>query len=155
MATALQASGRSNSLLDLPFYIGFIMRLIELFETAKLIELKKSTMKSYVKKAGQDNADRASSDSFISGKNGDKYNKAPDDTRKDRNRDKGIGSALDKISKDKVDEAKAKKKVEKSTPRNFVAKNVQTSGAGSHSDRKHNRKEKHKKSPERSDSDFL
>jgi hypothetical protein len=37
-----------------------------------------------------------------------------------------------------------KKKVPATTPRNFVAKNAKTSGAGSHSDKKFNRKEKHK-----------
>lgn len=39
----------------------------------------------------------------------------------------------------------AKKPVVKSPPpRNFVAKNAQTSGAGSHVDKKYTRKEKHK-----------
>jgi len=42
-------------------------------------------------------------------------------------------------------EAKPKKKVQAPTPRNFVAKNAQTSGAGSHNDKKFSRKEKHKK----------
>ncbi len=37
-----------------------------------------------------------------------------------------------------------KKKVPATTPRNFVAKNSKTSGAGPHSDKKHSRKEKHK-----------
>jgi hypothetical protein len=37
-----------------------------------------------------------------------------------------------------------KKKVPATTPRNFVAKNAKTSGAGSHTDKKYNRKEKHK-----------
>lgn len=42
-------------------------------------------------------------------------------------------------------EAKEKKKdIPASTPRNFVAKHAKTSGAGSHSDKKFNRKEKHK-----------
>ena len=40
-------------------------------------------------------------------------------------------------------EAKTKKK-EAPAPRNFVAKHAKTSGAGSHSDTKYNRKEKHK-----------
>lgn len=45
-------------------------------------------------------------------------------------------------------ESKEKKKsVPASTPRNFVAKNAKTSGAGSHSDKKYNRKEKHKGKP--------
>ena len=43
-------------------------------------------------------------------------------------------------------EAKAKKKPVAPTPRNFGAKHAKTSGAGSHSDKKHNRKEKHKNS---------
>ena len=41
-------------------------------------------------------------------------------------------------------EAKEKKKVPATTPRNFVAKNAKTSGAGSHTAKKHTRKEKHK-----------
>lgn len=40
---------------------------------------------------------------------------------------------------------KANKKVTPPTPRNFVAKNAQRSGAGSHTDKKYSRKEKHKK----------
>jgi hypothetical protein len=43
-------------------------------------------------------------------------------------------------------ETKSKKLVVKSPPpRNFVAKNSKTSGAGSHTSKKHSRKEKHKK----------
>ncbi len=38
-----------------------------------------------------------------------------------------------------------KKKVTPPAPRNFVAKHAKRSGAGSHSDTKYNRKEKHKK----------
>ena len=37
-----------------------------------------------------------------------------------------------------------KLKVTSPPPRNFVAKNAKTSGAGSHADKKFNRKEKHK-----------
>lgn len=40
---------------------------------------------------------------------------------------------------------KANKKVEPPAPRNFVAKNAKRSGAGSHTDPKYSRKEKHKK----------
>ncbi len=43
------------------------------------------------------------------------------------------------------------KKVQAPAPRNFVAKNAKTSGAGSHSDNKFNRKEKHKNTPKDSD----
>lgn len=35
----------------------------------------------------------------------------------------------------------------KPTPRNFVAKHAQRSGAGAHSPKKYTRKEKHKKKP--------
>jgi hypothetical protein len=46
-------------------------------------------------------------------------------------------------------ESKPKKQVVKSPPpRNFVAKNAKTSGAGPHSPKKFNRTEKHKKLPE-------
>jgi hypothetical protein len=42
-------------------------------------------------------------------------------------------------------EAKENKKVVKSpTPRNFVAKNAKTTGAGAHTSKKYTRKEKHK-----------
>jgi hypothetical protein len=37
-----------------------------------------------------------------------------------------------------------KKEVPSSTPRNFVAKHAKTSGAGSHTEKKFDRKEKHK-----------
>jgi hypothetical protein len=51
-------------------------------------------------------------------------------------------------------EAKPAKKVEVKSPppRNFVAKNAQTSGAGSHTSKKFTRKAKHK---DRDSSDFL
>jgi hypothetical protein len=41
-----------------------------------------------------------------------------------------------------------KKKVPATIPRNFVAKNAPTSGAGSHTEKKFTRKEKHPKKPE-------
>jgi len=43
-------------------------------------------------------------------------------------------------------EAKTEKKlvVKSPPPRNFVAKNAKTSGAGAHEPKKYNRKEKHK-----------
>ena len=52
-------------------------------------------------------------------------------------------------------EAKSKKKPTSPAPRNFVAKHAKTSGAGSHSDKKHSRKEKHKNNKERDTADFL
>jgi len=47
-------------------------------------------------------------------------------------------------------EAKTEKKMtlDAPKPRNFVAKNAKTSGAGSHASKKFSRKEKHKKSQE-------
>jgi hypothetical protein len=41
----------------------------------------------------------------------------------------------------------AKKTVPTTIPRNFVAKNAKTSGAGAHEEKKYTRKEKHKKEP--------
>ena len=43
-----------------------------------------------------------------------------------------------------------KKNVKAPSPRNFVAKNAQTTGAGSNTDKKYSRKEKHKKSTDKS-----
>jgi len=46
-------------------------------------------------------------------------------------------------------EVKVEKKTLKTpTPRNFVAKHAQTSGAGSHTSKKYSRKEKHKNQKE-------
>jgi hypothetical protein len=42
----------------------------------------------------------------------------------------------------------AKKPTDKPAVRNFVAKNAPKTGAGSHTDKKFNRKEKHKNKPE-------
>jgi hypothetical protein len=42
-------------------------------------------------------------------------------------------------------ESKTDKKKKMPPPRNFVAKNAPTTGAGSHTDKKYSRKEKHKK----------
>lgn len=44
-------------------------------------------------------------------------------------------------------ESKPNKKVEAPKPRNFVAKNAKTSGAGAHEPKKFTRKEKHKSKP--------
>ena len=41
-------------------------------------------------------------------------------------------------------ESKTKKKAEAPKPRNFVAKNAKTSGAGAHEPKKFSRKDKHK-----------
>jgi hypothetical protein len=61
-------------------------------------EVSKPTLARYVKAAGKDVEQRASSQSFASGKAGDKYNKA-DTTHKDTQREKGIDRALSRLSK--------------------------------------------------------
>jgi hypothetical protein len=66
---------------------------------SKVNELNKSTLGSYVKKAGQDIVDRSSSASFKSGAAGDKYNKA-DTSDKEARREKGIDRALSKLTKE-------------------------------------------------------
>lgn len=68
-----------------------------------LDELQKDTLKRYVKAAGKDVEQRASSQSFKSGQAGDKYNKA-DPTHKDTRREKGIDRALDKLTREQCDE---------------------------------------------------
>jgi hypothetical protein len=62
-------------------------------------ELKKSTLASYVKGAMKDREERATGASFKSGAAGDKYNKA-DETPKDVKREKGIDTALGKLTKE-------------------------------------------------------
>jgi hypothetical protein len=47
-----------------------------------------------------------------------------------------------------LESVRQNKKKEPPVTRNFVAKNAQTSGAGSHTEKKFKRKEKHKKPPE-------
>lgn len=61
-------------------------------------EVSKPTLARYVKAAGKDVEQRASSQSFKSGQAGDKYNKA-DVTHKDTRREKGIDRALSRLSK--------------------------------------------------------
>lgn len=61
-------------------------------------EISKPAMARYVKAASKDVEQRASSQSFASGKAGDKYNKA-DPTHKDTRREKGIDRALGRLSK--------------------------------------------------------
>lgn len=68
-----------------------------LAKESQVDELSKKTLTSYVKAAGEDKVQRASSDSFKSGSKGDKYNTA-DETHKDKMRDKGIDQALRKLS---------------------------------------------------------
>lgn len=65
---------------------------------SKVSEISKPTLARYVKAAGKDVEQRASSQSFKSGQAGDKYNKA-DVTHKDTQREKGIDRALSRLSK--------------------------------------------------------
>ena len=62
----------------------------------QLDELSKDTLKKYVKANKEDTVQRASSDSFKSGKAGDAYNKA-DETHKDKMREKGMDRAMSKL----------------------------------------------------------
>ena len=71
-------------------------------EVEQLEELSKSTLKSYVKANKEDTVQRASSDSFASGKAGDAYNKA-DETHKDKVREKGLDTALNKLTKEETE----------------------------------------------------
>ena len=73
-----------------------------LAKESRVDELSKKTLSSYVKAAGEDKVQRASSDSFKSGSKGDKYNTA-DDTHKDKMRDKGIDRALRKLSNENAE----------------------------------------------------
>lgn len=66
----------------------------------KVDEISKPAMARYVKAAGKDVEQRASSQSFKSGQAGDKYNKA-DTTHKDTRREKGIDRALGKLTREK------------------------------------------------------
>lgn len=68
-------------------------------ETEQIDELSKTTLKSYIKANKADTVQRASSDSFKSGKAGDVYNKA-DETHKDKMRERGLERALNKLSEE-------------------------------------------------------
>lgn len=68
-------------------------------------ELSKNTLRSYVKANKEDSVQRASSDSFKSGKAGDDYNKA-DEGHKDKMRERGLDRALDKIADPDYDKKK-------------------------------------------------
>lgn len=62
-------------------------------------EVSKPTLARYVKAAGKDVEQRASSQSFASGKRGDPYNKA-DSTHADTRREKGVDLALRKLTRE-------------------------------------------------------
>jgi hypothetical protein len=61
-------------------------------------EVSKATLGRYVKLAGVDTADRASSSSYKSGAAGDKYNKA-DPSRQEHNRERGIDRAITRLTR--------------------------------------------------------
>jgi hypothetical protein len=61
-------------------------------------EVSKDTLGRYIKLAGVDAADRASSSSYRSGAAGDKYNKA-DPSRQEVSRERGIDRAIKKLTK--------------------------------------------------------
>jgi hypothetical protein len=64
----------------------------------ELDEVSKDTLGRYVKLAGVDVADRASSSSYKSGAAGDKYNKA-DSSRQEQNRERGIDRAITRLTR--------------------------------------------------------
>ena len=68
-------------------------------QETNLPEISKPTLGRYIKAAGKDIEQRASSQSFKSGQAGDKYNKA-DVTHQDIRREKGIDRALSKLTRE-------------------------------------------------------
>jgi hypothetical protein len=75
------------------------LRLIKTQEGRREVdEVSKDTLGRYIKLAGIDAADRASSSSYRSGAAGDKYNKA-DPSRQEVSRERGIDRAIKKLTK--------------------------------------------------------
>ena len=75
------------------------LRLIKTQEGRQEVdEVSKDTLGRYIKLAGVDAANRASSSSYKSGAAGDKYNKA-DPSRQEVSRERGIDRAIKKITK--------------------------------------------------------
>jgi hypothetical protein len=62
-------------------------------------ELSKDKLSNYVKANANDQVQHASSQSFISGKNGDKYNTADAWDKRTTNRERGMDRALNKLSR--------------------------------------------------------
>lgn len=85
--------------------VRFVPERVKLYPLDKqgVAEISKPTLGRYIKAAGKDVEQRASSQSFKSGQAGDKYNKA-DTTHKDTRREKGIDRALDKLTREQCDE---------------------------------------------------
>ena len=74
-------------------------------------ELSKTTLGNYIKANKADTVDRASSDSFKSGKAGDTYNKA-DETHKDVMRKQGLDRAVNKLTKEETEEQQDTRKMQ-------------------------------------------
>jgi hypothetical protein len=71
----------------------------------KVNELSKGTLGNYVRANANDQVQHASSQSFMSGKKGDKYNTADAWDARTTKREKGMDRALNKLTKESLDEA--------------------------------------------------
>lgn len=69
-----------------------------------LAELAKQTLKNYIKANVEDRLLRQTGASFKSGKSGDEFNKA-EETDVDKKREKGMETALNKLTKEDLDES--------------------------------------------------
>lgn len=69
-----------------------------------LTEISKEKLKDYIRANVEDRLLRTSGASFKSGKAGDEYNKA-DETETDEKRKKGLDKAMDKLTKEDLDES--------------------------------------------------
>jgi hypothetical protein len=78
---------------------AWVKQTIEILNSNHQVdEVNKATLGRYVKLAGVDAADRASSSSYKSGAAGDKYNKA-DSSRQEQNRERGIDRAITRLTR--------------------------------------------------------
>jgi hypothetical protein len=78
---------------------AWVKQTIETLEGRREVdEVSKDTLGRYIKLAGVDAADRASSSSYQSGAAGDKYNKA-DTGRQEQNRERGIDRAITRLTR--------------------------------------------------------
>ena len=97
-AKTLQAKGKN-------------VAVIAHFSEEQIDELSKTTLGNYIKANKADTVDRASSDSFKSGKAGDVYNKA-DETHKDKMRSQGMDRAVSKLTKEETEEQQDTRKMQ-------------------------------------------
>jgi hypothetical protein len=78
---------------------AWVKQTIETLQGQREIdEVSKDTLGRYIKLAGVDATDRASSSSYKSGAAGDKYNKA-DSSRQELNRERGIDRAITRLTR--------------------------------------------------------